>query len=76
MPKEELQSVVIWFLMGNYNYQVGNGDFATMTALKNTEEYQGITNFAHAIVGGKLHNISPLSGSSENGWALRCNTER
>ena len=45
---------------GTYNYQLGSGNFGYMTALKDTDDYQGITDFAHAIVGGYIHNINPL----------------
>ncbi len=44
-----------------YNYQLGSGDYATMTALINTDNYEGITNFAHAIVGGYVKKINTLS---------------
>ncbi|MDE7094419.1 MAG: choice-of-anchor A family protein, partial [Oscillospiraceae bacterium] len=50
-----------------YNYQVGNGDYATMTALKNTSEYTGTENFAHAIVGGRVRYMNTVSGSDSNG---------
>lgn len=42
-------------------YQVGSGNFGYMTALKDTDDYQSIENFAHAIVGGYMKNIGPLS---------------
>ncbi len=46
---------------GQYNYQVGSGDYSSGTALPSTKEYTGITNFAHAIVGGTYTNIDTLS---------------
>ncbi|MBR1592640.1 MAG: choice-of-anchor A family protein, partial [Ruminococcus sp.] len=50
---------------GGYNYQVGNGDYGTMTALKNTDLYGGkVENFAHAIANGYIVNINPLSGTN------------
>ena len=46
---------------GDYNYQLGAGDYTTMTALINTDNYNGVTNFAHAIVGGYVKRINILS---------------
>ncbi len=46
---------------GDYNYQIGSGDYASYTPLKSTSEYTGITNFAHAIVGGTVTNVNTLS---------------
>lgn len=42
-------------------YQVGSGNFGYMTALRDTDDYQSIENFAHAIVGGYMSNIGPLA---------------
>ncbi|MDE7122356.1 MAG: choice-of-anchor A family protein, partial [Oscillospiraceae bacterium] len=50
-----------------YNYVLGNGDYQTMTALKNTDEYKGVTDFAHAIVGGSIRFLNPLSSSDSDG---------
>ncbi|HPY85906.1 MAG TPA: choice-of-anchor A family protein, partial [Ruminococcus flavefaciens] len=52
---------------GNWNYQVGNGDYATMAALIDVDEYSGITNFAHAIVGGDIANINVFGASDKDG---------
>ena len=46
---------------GGYNYQVGSGDYGTMTALFNTDNYKGITDFAHAIVNGKVMKMNTVS---------------
>jgi len=46
---------------GTYNYQVGSGDYAYSTPLKDTDEYSSCTNFAHAIVGGYYGRINTLS---------------
>ena len=46
----------------DYNYQLGSGDYTTMTALINTDNYLGVTSFAHAIVGGYVQRINVLSG--------------
>ena len=46
---------------GDYNYQVGSGDYGTMTALFNTDNYKGITDFAHAIVNGKVQKMNTVS---------------
>ncbi|MDE5757273.1 MAG: choice-of-anchor A family protein, partial [Allobaculum sp.] len=51
----------------DYNYQVGNGDYASMIALKDTKEYDGVTDFAHAIVGGSIKFLNPLSSSDTIG---------
>lgn len=45
-----------------WNYQVGSGDYATMTNLEATDNYKdSITNFASVIVGGRMENINTLS---------------
>ncbi|MCD7960045.1 MAG: choice-of-anchor A family protein [Ruminococcus sp.] len=51
---------------GTYNYQVGSGDYAYSTPLKDTDEYSGCTNFAHAIVGGYYGRINTLSYDGNN----------
>lgn len=54
-----------------WNYQVGSGDYATMTNLEATDNYEGsISDFASIIVGGKIKNINTLStgyGHNRNG---------
>lgn len=49
---------------GGWNYQVGSGDYASSTPLMETDVYSGITNFAHAIVGGTYTNINIISNST------------
>ncbi len=46
---------------GAYNYQIGNGDYTDGTPLKETDNYKGVTNYAHAIVNGTVTNINTLS---------------
>ena len=50
---------------GSWNYQIGNGDYTSGTALKNTDNYTGVTDFAHAIANGKIKNINTLSQGKE-----------
>lgn len=59
---------------GGYCYQVGAGNFGYMTALKDTDDYQGISGFAHAIVGGYMKNIHPLS-TGNNKTRVNTNAE-
>lgn len=54
----------------DWNYQVGSGDYATMTHLSSTDNYAEIANFASAIIGGKIVRINTLStgyGHDRNG---------
>ncbi|MCM1007644.1 MAG: glycoside hydrolase family 9 protein [Ruminococcus flavefaciens] len=54
----------------DWNYQVGSGDYATMTHLSSTDNYAEIANFASVIVGGKMVRINTLStgyGHDRNG---------
>jgi len=46
---------------GAYNYQIGNGDYTDGTPLKETDNYKGVTNYAHAIVNGTVVNINTIS---------------
>ena len=55
-----------FLFQGAYNYQVGNGDYASSTPLTSLEEYKGVTNFAHAIVNGKIKNVNTLALNKEN----------
>ena len=55
---------------GAWNYQVGSGDYATMTHLSSTDNYKSIADFASVIVGGRMENINTLStgyGHNRNG---------
>ncbi len=52
---------------GQYNYQIGNGDYTTGTPLKETDNYTGITNYAHVITDGYVINLNTLSqGKKDN----------
>ncbi len=51
------------FTQTGYNYQIGAGDYAKQIALKNTDNYIGIEGFAHAIIGGHMKNVHPLSSA-------------
>lgn len=54
----------------DWNYQVGSGDYASMTHLSSTDNYAEIANFASVIVGGKMVRINTLStgyGHNRNG---------
>lgn len=44
-----------------WNYQIGNGDFATGTALNQTDNFSGRTNYAHVITQGGIKNINVIS---------------
>ncbi len=45
----------------DWNYQIGNGDFATGTALNQTDNFSGRTNYAHVITQGGIKNINVIS---------------
>ena len=44
-----------------WNYQIGNGDYASGTALTKTDNYLEKTNFAHLITNGKVQKINTIS---------------
>lgn len=55
---------------GEWNYQIGSGDYASMTALRYTDNYSNetvketgnvVSGYAHVICGGKLYRINHLS---------------
>ena len=55
---------------GNWNYQIGSGDYSRMTALLETDNYMdsgaGVTKgvfqgYAHVLCGGRLYRINTLS---------------
>lgn len=55
---------------GDWNYQIGSGDYAKMTSLINTDNYSGASSrvgFAHVLCGGKLDRINTLSTGHGNG---------
>ena len=49
-----------------WNYQIGNGDYESSTALKLTDNYTGVTDYAHAIVNGKISNVNTVSRNKDN----------
>lgn len=51
----------------DWNYQIGNGDYAESIALKSTGDYNGRSNFAHIITKGGIKNINLISQGSNKG---------
>lgn len=47
-----------------WNYQIGSGDYAAAKALNHTVNYDNVTGYAHAIIGGKMVNINTASTGS------------
>ena len=68
---------------GNWNYQIGSGDYASVTPLTETEEYQGESErsgFAHVLCGGKLYKVNTISTgnaaykkTSQADWHVKTN---
>jgi len=69
---------------GRWNYQIGSGDYASVTPLTETDEYQGEDNerygFAHVLCGGKLYRVNTISTgnadykkSSQEDWHVKTN---
>lgn len=52
------------------NYQVGAGDFSDSIALKDTDNYVGVSDFAHLIMGGKILETISLYGTTDKGEKL------
>ena len=55
---------------GEWNYQIGSGDYASVTPLTDTDEYSGEDNqrrnFAHVLCGGKLYRVNTIgTGNKE-----------
>lgn len=57
-----------------YDYQIGSGDYGNDVKLENTDNYKGITNFAHIIAGdsnsevannGKITDIATANGDDK-----------
>lgn len=48
-----------------WNYQIGNGDYASGTALTKTDNYLEKSNFAHLITKGKVQKINTISQGKE-----------
>ncbi len=68
---------------GGWNYQIGSGDFASLTPLTQTYDYDSTSGFAHIICGGKLFRINTVSTGNYNeqenvandkGWHRNGNT--
>lgn len=67
----------------NWNYQIGSGDYASVTPLTETEEYRGESErsgFAHVLCGGKLYRVNTISTgnadkkkSSQADWHVKTN---
>lgn len=51
----------------NHNYQIGAGDYESSIALKDTDNYEGISEFAHLIMGGNEFPIYEIVSSDHNG---------
>lgn len=57
------------------NYQIGAGDFGSNTALKDTDNYQGITDFAHAIANGYIGRVDPYGTKNGGGKAANYDSD-
>lgn len=68
----------------NWNYQIGSGDYASVTPLTETDEYKGEYNqrygFAHVLCGGKLYRVNTIGTgnadykkSSQEDWHVKTN---
>ncbi len=56
-----------------WNYQIGNGDYGSGTDLKDTDNYKGISNFAHLITAGYVQGINTVSVSKAYDDAYKYN---
>jgi len=67
-----------------WNYQIGSGDYASVTPLTETDEYKGEDNqrygFAHVLCGGKLYRVNTIGTgnadykkSSQEDWHVKTN---
>ncbi|MBO5319302.1 MAG: glycoside hydrolase family 9 protein [Ruminococcus sp.] len=50
--------------VGEWNYQVGAGDFGQFIPLTKTDEYENTHNFASGIIGGKVYRLGTLTTGS------------
>lgn len=50
--------------VGEWNYQVGAGDFGQFIPLTETDEYENTHNFASGIIGGKVFRLGTLTTGS------------
>lgn len=57
------------------NYQIGAGDFGSNTALKDTDNYQGITDFAHVIANGYIGRVDPYGTKNGGGKAANYDSD-
>ncbi|MDD6269274.1 MAG: choice-of-anchor A family protein, partial [Oscillospiraceae bacterium] len=53
--------VIFTNLNNDWNYQIGNGDYAAGSALTETDNYLEKSNFAHLIANGKVQKINTIS---------------
>ncbi|MBR6624162.1 MAG: choice-of-anchor A family protein, partial [Ruminococcus sp.] len=58
------------FEHNQYNYQLGAGDFGDSIALIDTDNYKGVTNFAHLIMGGDILTNIATFGTKDRGASL------
>ncbi len=52
--------------VGEWNYQVGAGDYGHFTPISKTDEYSGISGFASGIIGGKVYRLGTMTTGSTN----------
>ena len=50
--------------VGEWNYQVGAGDYGHFIPLTSTGEYEGISGFASGIIGGKVYRLGTIATGS------------
>ena len=50
--------------VGEWNYQVGAGDYGHFTPISKTDEYSGISGFASGIIGGKVYRLGTMTTGS------------
>ena len=50
--------------VGEWNYQVGAGDYGHFTPISQTDEYFGISGFASGIIGGKVYRLGTMTTGS------------
>lgn len=58
---------IIYNNPAHHNYQIGAGDYTSSTALKDTDNYIGLENFAHLILGSKTFPIYNVESTEHNG---------
>ncbi|MBO5163332.1 MAG: glycoside hydrolase family 9 protein [Ruminococcus sp.] len=59
------------------NYQVCAGDYISSTSLKHTDNYEGIDNFAHLILGGEMmKQVAPFSTTNKGANICSVGEER